>query len=228
MFAGERTAVGDDQVGGLLDEGPVVGAAERHPGVDAAVAEMAVEGGRAVAVILLEPAQVPEVGADAVGRDGRVLPAGIGVARRGADGGFADGGDGGHVVLDDGPHAQVGGHVAGQGLGLLRGVAAELDDQPAAALGQPVDRGQVEAAGAFVLDEAVVHALQGQRVVARDGGGEVGGLEDVAEAEDGDRARFRLGDHLQAGPEDGDQRRFEPTSALARSRPFSGRRASRP
>jgi hypothetical protein len=79
VLARQRAAVGDAQVGGLLDEGSVlaqpVGMAqvEADARVDAALPEVAV--GRALVAVLVEQlAEVAEIGAGLVGRDRRVLP----------------------------------------------------------------------------------------------------------------------------------------------------------
>ena len=83
MLTGQRAAVGDDQVRGAFDEGPVVrdsipGAhLERDPGVDAALAEVPVQRGLRlrVAEVVEQCAEVAEVVPEAFGRHGGILPA---------------------------------------------------------------------------------------------------------------------------------------------------------
>ena len=124
---------------------------EVDPGVDAALAEVAVE--RAVVAEFLEQlAEVAEVGADAIGRDGRVLPALPGVLLAGDAGGRPE------ARLADLPqvlflglvveelHRRRVGHrlqavhqLAGLVVGLFLGLAAELDQEPAAPFGQQRD-----------------------------------------------------------------------------------------
>ncbi len=92
VLAGDRPAVADDQVARLVQElaevlHALVGLQlEVDPGVDAALAEVAVE--RAVVAVLLEQlAEVAEVRADAVGRHGGIFPPLPGVLLAGNAGG---------------------------------------------------------------------------------------------------------------------------------------------
>ncbi len=79
VFAGERAAVGDDEVGGFFHVAAefcdALGGfqAERQAGVDAAVTVMA-ELGVGVAVFLRELAEVAQVVAEFFRRDGGVFP----------------------------------------------------------------------------------------------------------------------------------------------------------
>ena len=145
---------------------------EVDPGVDAALAEVAVK--RAVVAELLEQlAEVAEVGADAVGGDGGVLPAlpGVLLAR--------DAGGGPQARLADLPQVLLLGLVVEElhrrrvahllqvvhqlvrlVVGFLLGLAAELDQQPAAAFGQQGDVLGVDALLLHVGDEDVVQPLQ--------------------------------------------------------------------
>ena len=84
VLAGERAAVGDDQVGALLHEraerlDPWRGLeVEVHPRVYTALAEVAVVDA-AVAVVVEDLLEVAQVGAELVRVDGRVLPVALGV-----------------------------------------------------------------------------------------------------------------------------------------------------
>ena len=83
VLAGQRAAVGDDEVGGAFDEGAVVGDAvdgaqlERDAGVHAALAEVPVQRGLVlgVAEVVEQRAEVAQVVAEPFGGDGGVLPA---------------------------------------------------------------------------------------------------------------------------------------------------------
>ena len=80
VLAGQRTAVRGDQVGGVFDEAPEAGDAGRgdqvevDPDVHAAVAEVPVVGA-APAVVVQQLAELPQVGAELLGRHRGVLPA---------------------------------------------------------------------------------------------------------------------------------------------------------
>ena len=84
MLTRQRPAVRDDEVGGSLDEGPVVrdpaGSAqlERDPGVDAALAEVPVERRLVLAEVEVveQPPEVAEVVAEPLRGYRGVLPAG--------------------------------------------------------------------------------------------------------------------------------------------------------
>jgi hypothetical protein len=79
VLPGDRPAVADDEIASLAKElaevlHALVGLQlEVDPGVDAALAEVAVERA-AVAELLKQFSEVAEIGADAVGRDGGVFP----------------------------------------------------------------------------------------------------------------------------------------------------------
>ena len=175
-----RPAVGGDQRGRLLDErpvdrlpaGPVEGEVDAH--VQAAVAEMAV-GDAVEAVAGQQGLELAQVGAEALGRDGRVLPAGPG--RRPGRAAAAEPGP----VLADAPD---GGRLRPGRAGPVRparrrpaaavsraaaasasaGVApGQLGQQPAAALGEV---GNGPAPAPDHLDDAGVDALEGHRVHA--------------------------------------------------------------
>jgi len=136
VLAGERPAVGHHQVRGALDEpaerrdavrGDQV---EGNPGVHAPLAEVPVQGRAGVAELVVELAQVPQVVAQPLRRDRRVLPAlpGVGHIRHpggGAEGHLADVGEfllvcrvvvelhrrlvlGAAQVVDQGPRLGVG------------------------------------------------------------------------------------------------------------------------
>src|SRR5437588_12013082 len=94
VLARQRTPERHDEVGRLLDEGPVrreprrAHEVEIGPGVDAPVAKVAVEGPR-VPEAVVEVPEASEVPAEVFGGDGGVLPAGVvvGLARRPGRGG---------------------------------------------------------------------------------------------------------------------------------------------
>ena len=100
MFAGERAAVADDEIRGLLRELAVLGDAifrlqvEVEARVHAAVAEVAVEG-TLVTEVTHYLSQVAEIAAQFVGRDRSVFPSFpvkrfAGYMRSGAEAGFAN------------------------------------------------------------------------------------------------------------------------------------------
>src|SRR5215203_770987 len=97
MLAGERAAVSGHEVRRLLEERAVpadslrAGQVEVDAGVEAALSEVAVEGG-AIAVAAQEGLQVSQVGSEPVRGHGRVLPAGPGIAEAGIAGGRPHGG----------------------------------------------------------------------------------------------------------------------------------------
>ncbi len=179
VLARHRAAVGGDQLGRLLDERPVdrppVGPVEREVDahVQAAVAEVAV-GDAAQPVGGQQGLEVAQVGAEPLGRDGRVLPAGPG-RRPGraapAEPGpvLADAPDGGRLGrVGEDPAGQrvaagLGDQPAGGRLGLGRGRAGQLDQQPAAPLGQ-LRHGPAPAPDH--LDDAGVDALAGPPAAA--------------------------------------------------------------
>jgi hypothetical protein len=163
--------------------------------VDAALPDVAVPGA-VVAVAVPQPADVAQVVADAGGVDGGVLPA-LPVrqlARRQggrAQAGLADLPD--RLLL---PRVVVGAHGrphrrprdAGPervdlGVEIVGVVRAELDQQPAAAVGQQVQAAGVQPDPAHVADEGVVEALQADRPVAQQLGDVVGGDEEIGVAE---------------------------------------------
>src|SRR5437016_13429527 len=98
-----------DQVGRVVEERPVAVdtcrrlQVEGDPGVDAALAEVAVDCDL-VAVVVAQTAEIGDVGTDALGRDGRVLPARPVVAARKT-------GDGPHRRLPHGPDPGPGSRV---------------------------------------------------------------------------------------------------------------------
>ena len=88
VLGGEGAAVLDDEVRGLIEELHVIGDAfpgeeiEGDAAVDAALAEMAVEGSDQ-AELVEQLAELPEIVADLVGPDRRVLPSGPGQGKAG-------------------------------------------------------------------------------------------------------------------------------------------------
>src|SRR5687767_11565949 len=79
MLAGERSAVRGHEIGRFVDEGPELcdaggrGEIEVRPRVHAAVAEVAVEIA-AVFVSIEQRAEIAQISAELLGRDGSVLP----------------------------------------------------------------------------------------------------------------------------------------------------------
>ena len=225
VLARKGAAVADDQVGGLVDEGAEGAQAgaraevELGAQVQAAVAEVAVEG-----ALEAEPAdqrvQFAHVGAQPFRRNGRILPARVGGRlagdnRRSADGGFAQCPE--RLLagpIDDDSRAvampePVGGRARLR-LGLRGSLAAEFDEQPAAAFGQPGDGRQVQALAPAGLDQPVVEAFQADRAGLHDLGRSFGRLEDVAVAKNRERPTRRAGHEPDGRLQDGDARAFGP------------------
>ncbi len=198
VFARQRPAVGHHEIGGVGEEAPerrdaVVGEqVEVDAHVHAALAEVPVRDA-AQPVRREERAERAQVGTEPFRRDGGVLPARpglrtVGHARGGAGGGFADapelslprrvGGDGRRGAgLARQRRRQRFGVVAG----LVGVVAADLDEQPAAAGGQRVERRGTSAAREEDVDEVGAHALHGERPVRQHLGRGVGGGDVVGE-----------------------------------------------
>ena len=153
VFAGERPAVTDHKVGGFFYELSEFGDSgfrlqiEVQTCVDAGVAEVAVERA-AVAECGHHLSQVAEIAAELFGSDGGVFPAFpvqrlAGHMRGDAEAGLANFP---HTLgLRAGVDVRVRrtraalqrlDHGAGLGFGMLRGICAELDQQPSAAFGQ--------------------------------------------------------------------------------------------
>ena len=87
--------------------------------------------------------------------------------------------------------------LAGLVVGLLLGLAAELDQQPAAALGQQRDVLRVDALLLHVVDEDVVEPLQADRLELQDLRDVVAGAVDVGIAEHQERLARRAADQVQ-------------------------------
>ena len=197
VLAGERTAVTDDQVGRLLDEraegAQPLGRPEVELGaeVQAAVAEMAVEG-PLEAETGDQRVQLAQVRAQALGRDGRVLPAGIGRRLARDDRGCA------HRRLAQGPHrllpSRVDDHARSGRVRTVRPPARAFASAsrgvspPNSTSSQPPPFGRPPIAGRFKrlapagLDQAIVEPLQSDRAGGHDLGRSIGRLEDVVEA----------------------------------------------
>ena len=205
-----------DQVGGFGDEGPValsvVGKREIDTGMHASVAEVSVD--QAVEAVLgHESLELAQVGGKMVGWDGGVLPAGPGgVAGRGAatqtGAVFADTPHkpGGRSGDDERVEAMgVGDEPPGGVEGVGFGVTGGLDEQPAATLGQLGHCG-VATATTQHLDQAGVHAFQGDRVVREQAAGVLGRGDHVGVAEDGQRDRTWGAHEVDGGGGDHAQR----------------------
>ena len=184
VLPGDRAAVGDDEVGTLLDEGAVLREArparevEVPTRVHAAVAVVAVE--RAlVAELRGELLQVTQVVADPLRRDGRVLPAFVGVVLAGKERGGSEArlahlpdvllllGDvvqlhPAQAVLAD---LELAHQLVRVLVGLVLVLAAELDEQPAVAVGEPREVVYVLPQLGHVLDQRLVHPLEPERPV---------------------------------------------------------------
>ena len=150
-----------------------------------------------VAELLVELLQVAQVVAEPVGCDGGVLPALPGVAARRDVRGRAEPG------LADLPQlVLVRGVVEERDVGVVLGVAERVEHARARARrprrwvsppnctirkpspsGSSLERVRVEALDLLVVDEAVVEALERDRLVRQDRGHGVGGVHDVVEAE---------------------------------------------
>ena len=206
VLARERAAVLDHEVGRLVEEatpGPQpAGAAqvEVDPAVDAAVAEVPVER-RPVAVLVEQRAEAAQVVAEPLRRHRGVLPAGPVVALARHVGGRAQAG------LADLPEALLFGDVVeqlhlrrgrvaaqrlhalfGACVALLARVGAELDQQPALAVGQQRRLALVLPLLHHVVDQPAVDPLEADRAVAEDLRHVVGRFEDVRVAEHQQRA----------------------------------------
>ena len=175
VLAGDRSAVADDQVGGFGDEVAVVLHALRraevvvHVGMEAALAEVAVEHGEVV-VLVEQFVEVAEVRAELFGVDGGVVPAAPGDGRGAGDAAdaeaeFADL-HGGLLLLGIFEEAEAD-LVAVVFLGPAHGfvglfrcvlgrVAAKLDQEPGVALREELEAGHVLAGEAGVVDDLVV------------------------------------------------------------------------
>ncbi|PSK58278.1 hypothetical protein B0E38_01503 [Streptomyces sp. 111WW2] len=230
VLAGQRAAELDDEIGGPLHEPPVRRhpvrgvQVERDPGVHAALPEVAVQARTRVAQVpelLEQAAQPPQVVAQLLGGDRRVLPAleGVGLARDvrgGAEPGLADlpqvllvrG-----VVQERAVGVVLGAvhglqHPVRPRVGLLDGVPAELHHQVGVALGHLGQRLGVQVLDPLVAHQPGVDALQGDRLVRQDVGHRVGGLVDAVEPEDQQGAFPHHRNQLQLRPHHRDQRRL--------------------
>ncbi len=208
MFAGEGTAVADDEVGGFFDELAELGDAffgsqiEVEARVHAGVAEVAVE--RAFVVEGVHHfAKIAKVGAEFFGRDGGVFPA-FPVQRLAGD--VGSDAETGLANFPDafGLRAGVKAHVrriraaaegvdqaAGLGFGFLNRLAAELDHEPASAFGEQGEAFGIDAFGARVIDEEIVEAFEADGMVRHDFGDMVGALKNVGIGDDEQNALRR-------------------------------------
>ncbi len=230
VLPGERAAELGDQVGRPLHEPPVGGHAvggvqvERDPGVHAALPEVAVQAGPGVAQVaelLVQAAQSAQVLPEPLGGHGRVLPAleGVGPVRHvrgGAEAGLP------HLpqlLLVDGvvEERHVGvvlglvqrvQHAVGPVVRLLDGVGAELHHQEGPAVGEFAERLGIEVLEPLVVDEPVVDALQGDRLVRQDVRHGLGGLVDPREPQHHQGAFPHDGHEFQLGAQHGDERRL--------------------
>ena len=176
VFAGEGSAVADDEVGGFFDELAELGDAffrlqvEVEARVHAGVAEMSVE-----RAFVIEGghhfAEVAEIGAEFFGSDGGILPTFpvqrfAGDVRGRAQTGLTDFPDA--LGLWAGEKADVrrsGAAVEGFDqtaslrLGFQRGLAAELNHQPASAFGEQGQSFRIHFFRAVVVDQKIVEAF---------------------------------------------------------------------
>ena len=181
VLARERPAVRDGQVRRVLHERAEVGDArlreqvEVDPDVQAPVAEVAVVGA-AAAVLAQQRVELPQVGAEPLGRHGGVLPARPRLVTVRAAG------DDARPVLPDPPQRPLRHRVAddqrrrprhrlgdrlGRRLRLGPGGPAGLHVEPAAARGQHPRRGLVRLVRPQRRDQPGVHPLDRQRAAAR-------------------------------------------------------------
>jgi hypothetical protein len=203
VLAGERAAIGGDQVSGVLHE-PAVGddavsgvEVERDAGVHAALAEVPVQarhGLVGVAEAFVESLQIPQVVTEPLRRHRGVLPALPRVAfaghvRGGAQPRFADLPQlvlvrgiveerDVRVVL--GLAERVEQALTGR-VDLVAGVGAELHHQVGGSARQFLPGRLVEVLDPLVGQQPVVHALQGDRLVRQHRRSRVGGGHDVLE-----------------------------------------------
>ena len=206
VLAGERAAVGDDEVCGLVEKAPPLPHAasraqvEVDAAVHAALTEVAVEGG-AVSVGVEQLLEVPEVLALTARRDGCVLPARPVVARTACVGGRTEAAG---AQRPDSPLAgAIGDERDRRGVGLLfealdasprpfagfRGrLAAELGDQPSTAGGKT---------RLHPARETIVERFERGRLELHQLGDVVAGLEDVGVAQHDQAARRRAVDEPQ-------------------------------
>src|SRR5579875_1354094 len=207
VLAGDRAAVGDDEVGRLLEEAPEVrptgsvAQVERDPAVHAAVPEVAVERGQVlvgVAVATVELLEVAQVVAESHGRHRRVVPALVrlrlaGQVRGRAQDALAHAPQGvlARRVVEErdavGIEADRVEHPPRSAIGLLERVAAELDEQPGATIGQLSQRVEVLVLEPLVGHEPLIEPLEGDRLVLRHLGDGVAGLADRRKAEHDER-----------------------------------------
>ena len=202
VLTGEGAAVGRDEHGRLVEEASERGRTvalpqtEVDPHVDAAVAEVAV-GHTVEAVPGEQRLEVAQVGAQAIRRNGRVLPAGVGGA------GQAPCGQPGAVLPDppqrgllddvgDDPVVQgrrIGGDTLRERTRFRLGVGRDLGEEPAAAARQHRDAAVPVADHA---DDAVVEAFAGDQWVPEDPRHGVGGVGHRGIAEHGEGAPGRV------------------------------------
>ncbi len=230
VLAGQRPAELHDEIGRPLHEPPVRShpvrgvQVEGDPGVHTALPEVPVQTGSGVAQVaelLEERAQPPQVVAQLLGGDRRVLPAleGVGLARDvrgGTEPGLPDLPQRllvRRVVEERAVRVVLGAvhrlqHPVRPRARLLDGVAAELRQQVGVAVGQLGERLVVEALDPLVPDQPCVHALQRDRFVRQDVGHGVGGLVDDVEPEHHQHPFLHHRHQFQLRPQDGDQRGF--------------------
>ena len=225
VFAAERAADGENDIGGAVEELAEVAQAlwsvevEVDAHVDAALTVVAVER-TAVAVLGHQRGDAAEVFAEARGRNGGIFPAfpAVGLAGNeddGAECGLADMPDGSRF----GGRADVRGGRRGPGLrgadegfgfgaGFFRGPCTHFDEKEADAERELLEIAQGEAFAAHELDEEMVEAFKADGAVLereRDG---IGGEKAVGESKDGEDAMGRAGSEVERGGEDVDAGAF--------------------
>ena len=210
---------------------------EVDAGVDAAVAEVAVE--RAfVTVGGHHLAQITEVAAKFFGGDCGVFPTfpGHGFSghvRSHAESGFADFPHAFDLLLAGiQPHVRWMGAVgerlhqgAGLGFGFPRGFGAEFDHQPSSAFGQERQAFGVDSLQARIADEKIVDAFEANGLVRHDFGDVIGALKNIWIGDDQQHALGRAFDqtasrfeHCDAGAFRSDQRPRNVESVLGKKK----------
>jgi hypothetical protein len=209
VLAGQRPAVLEHQVRGLVEERAVLAQAARgqqvevDAAVDAAVAEVTVDRG-AVPVAVHERTEAPQVRPQQRRRHRRVVPSLPVLTLAGDEGGgpapaLADAPELDHLgraVEQPHRHGRVAAGqsfhaLAGVGVALLDRLSAELGHQPPLALGQKRQRRGVHVQPAHVIDQDLVQPLERQRPAVQDLRHVVGGGEDVGVAAHQHRAGRR-------------------------------------
>ena len=226
MLAGERAAVGENDVGGAFDEEAKFADArfgfevEVDARVDAALAEVAVERA-AVAKLLHESGELAEVGTELRGRNGGVLPTfpSVGLAGdedHGAECRFADepdaGGFGGRIKATHSGRrfefCRGSEEVIRFSLGFFVGLGAELGEEEAAAFGEQAHVVDSKALAAHEVEKHGVDAFEADRAVFDDFGNGIGGEECVRESKHDETATGRRVHQVESRAKDGDECAF--------------------